>query len=445
MKRGEKKGLSTIVTTLIFILLVFVAIGIIWVVVVKILDKGKGIEIESYSVNVKVDPQYVKLTQDDGTDCNGNIAQCKNISLKIKREAGGGEVNSVKFLISDGTSTYEETVDVSLDELDEKIYSFSFGSLNVEELKTKGSIIVIPILGVGDEMFSSSMGVEYDFQSKKSKPISLGPSKGKGGSRRGGDTPPTQTCASCSACDTLFSGCNYNECHSCVGACYYKGNLFLQENCVSKSEVCGSSITSCADYSDEECASANDVCNVGNCVLVSGNCQESAEQPPEGEPNLVAYFPFNGNANDESGNNHNGIVNGATLTADRNLIAGKAYHFDGTDDYILLSNSSSLNFNPQAKEFSFGGWVKCSPNVVGTLVSKADFSNRQYQIYTTNSRANVYVGGGSPIDSGKTVCDSTWHHVFVVNYNENGYKFKIYVDGVDSGIRIMRGLFRASR
>jgi len=32
---------------------------------------------------------------------------------------------------------------------------------------------------------------------------------------------------------------------------------------------------------------------------------------------LVAYYPFNGNANDESGNGNNGTVNGATLTTDR--------------------------------------------------------------------------------------------------------------------------------
>ena len=32
---------------------------------------------------------------------------------------------------------------------------------------------------------------------------------------------------------------------------------------------------------------------------------------------LVGYWPFNGNANDESGNGNNGTVNGATLTSDR--------------------------------------------------------------------------------------------------------------------------------
>ena len=32
---------------------------------------------------------------------------------------------------------------------------------------------------------------------------------------------------------------------------------------------------------------------------------------------FVAYYPFNDNANDESGNGNNGTIYGATLTTDR--------------------------------------------------------------------------------------------------------------------------------
>ena len=46
---------------------------------------------------------------------------------------------------------------------------------------------------------------------------------------------------------------------------------------------------------------------------------------------LVGYWPFNGNANDESGNGNNGTVNGATLTADRNGNLNKAYNFGGNE------------------------------------------------------------------------------------------------------------------
>src|SRR5580765_3803529 len=44
---------------------------------------------------------------------------------------------------------------------------------------------------------------------------------------------------------------------------------------------------------------------------------------------LVAYYPFNGNANDQSGNNNNPIFNNATLTADRFGNSNSAYSFNG--------------------------------------------------------------------------------------------------------------------
>jgi hypothetical protein len=64
---------------------------------------------------------------------------------------------------------------------------------------------------------------------------------------------------------------------------------------------------------------------------------------------LVGWWPFNGNANDESGNGNNGTVNGATLTSDRNGIANMAYSFDGVNDKISsinpnLNNVYSISF-----------------------------------------------------------------------------------------------------
>ena len=47
---------------------------------------------------------------------------------------------------------------------------------------------------------------------------------------------------------------------------------------------------------------------------------------------LVGWWPFNGNANDESGNGNNGTpMNGVSLTADRNGNSNSAYNFDGID------------------------------------------------------------------------------------------------------------------
>ena len=57
---------------------------------------------------------------------------------------------------------------------------------------------------------------------------------------------------------------------------------------------------------------------------------------------LVGWWPFNGNANDESGNGNNGTVNGATLTTDRFGNANKAYSFiPGTT--INVAHNPQLN------------------------------------------------------------------------------------------------------
>ncbi len=60
---------------------------------------------------------------------------------------------------------------------------------------------------------------------------------------------------------------------------------------------------------------------------------------------LVGWWPFNGNANDESGNGNHGTVNGATLTTDRNGKANSAYSFDGLTNNIQIPHN--LKLNPQ--------------------------------------------------------------------------------------------------
>jgi hypothetical protein len=56
---------------------------------------------------------------------------------------------------------------------------------------------------------------------------------------------------------------------------------------------------------------------------------------------LVAYYPFNGNANDASGNGNNGTVYGATLTTNQFGTPNSAFLFSGTS-YITAPLSSTL-------------------------------------------------------------------------------------------------------
>jgi PKD repeat protein len=72
---------------------------------------------------------------------------------------------------------------------------------------------------------------------------------------------------------------------------------------------------------------------------------------------LIAYYPFNGNANDESGNGNNGIVNGATLTTDRLGNANSAFYFAGDNAYNSPHINANINFNQNQDCFSLSFWV----------------------------------------------------------------------------------------
>ena len=124
--------------------------------------------------------------------------------------------------------------------------------------------------------------------------------------------------------------------------------------------------------------------------------------PTEG---LVAYYPFNGNANDESGNGNNGTVNGAILSNDRYGIADSAYSFEG-DDWIQFSHSSNLDFSI-SESYTLSCWVLVDENntrgsvyekwnntsstpypyvlrIYDDYISAARYISGQPQNYTTN-------------------------------------------------------------
>ena len=68
---------------------------------------------------------------------------------------------------------------------------------------------------------------------------------------------------------------------------------------------------------------------------------------------LVAYYPFNGNANDESGNGHDGTINGDVVAAsDRFGNANAAYTFDGVNDGIDVNT-----FTPGKSALTISAWV----------------------------------------------------------------------------------------
>ena len=144
---------------------------------------------------------------------------------------------------------------------------------------------------------------------------------------------------------------------------------------------------------------------------------------------LVAMYPFNGNANDESGNGNNGTVNGATLTTDRFGNANSAYSFNGTTDYILVANSI-LPYTPSSCSFSF--WFNSSDNDACFLSDRGSGINyAKYQIMISSNKvsSNSYSSScnSTPVQSNYDY--NVWNHVVVVKDNIQNSEY-LYINGV---------------
>ncbi len=83
---------------------------------------------------------------------------------------------------------------------------------------------------------------------------------------------------------------------------------------------------------------------------------------------LMAHYPFNGNANDVSGNNNNPVFNNATLTADRVNNPNSAYKFNGINNYIQIPNSPTLNMS---SSITLAAFVKTTGFYYGTCHGNA--------------------------------------------------------------------------
>ena len=70
---------------------------------------------------------------------------------------------------------------------------------------------------------------------------------------------------------------------------------------------------------------------------------------------LIAYYPFNGNTNDESGYGNHGSVIGAKLGKDRFGNNNSAYSFDGINDYISINGVINDLVNISA--YTVTGWA----------------------------------------------------------------------------------------
>ena len=131
---------------------------------------------------------------------------------------------------------------------------------------------------------------------------------------------------------------------------------------------------------------------------------------------LVAYYPFNGNANDASGHGNNGTVNGATLTQDRTGISNAAYSFNGLNNYVGFASVPTS----QIDNWTITAWVKPASfsqaqSIAVALGYDDGNSGNGYSLGIYSGRLHSVFGGVGDLDGGFTFpATNQWHQLVML-------------------------------
>src|SRR3990170_7793802 len=182
----------------------------------------------------------------------------------------------------------------------------------------------------------------------------------------------------------------------------------------------------------------------------------SCVNPP---PDLVSWWPGDGNTQDIADSNPGTLTNGASYTTGK---VDQAFNLDGVDDYVFIGNPSNLNMSTV---ITIDAWVKPSaaPSAgqIATIVNKwgQSIATDSYQIYLINGAGSWVFGGaigdGATSNGGFTSAPTTipvgsWTHV-AMTYDTNDTTAgplgtqKIFVNGAQVNVRNRNGIHVATK
>ena len=141
---------------------------------------------------------------------------------------------------------------------------------------------------------------------------------------------------------------------------------------------------------------------------------------------MVAYYPFNGNTDDESGNGYHGTVvadNGGmpSLNTDRYGNLNSAYYFNhGGGIQLPHEVMDSMG------DFTVSIWVKTSADEEGIISGANAAQANEFLVFNRISFPFVAIKGPSlPLNR---YSDNLWHHLVISRTNSTG-EMNVYIDG----------------
>lgn len=168
-------------------------------------------------------------------------------------------------------------------------------------------------------------------------------------------------------------------------------------------------------------------------LLVHLSCSKSIDD------GLVAYYSFNGDTKDHSGNQNHAVNDGADLINDRFGQPNRAYHFDG-ERSMMLANVK--NMPPVNSPQSFSWWYQTreepsfldelgADNMIA-LVDTTENIGIQFGFRAPGYQSLGYDswnwGGGTLLEAARPLVGQ-WHHCV---YTYDGTTHRFFINGIET-------------
>ncbi|MFH0992027.1 MAG: LamG domain-containing protein [bacterium] len=158
--------------------------------------------------------------------------------------------------------------------------------------------------------------------------------------------------------------------------------------------------------------------------------QEKAAENNLPTKGLVAYYPFNGNTKDESGNGFHLTADGCELVQDRFTFGNKAYSFDGSVSRMMADIKGKF----PVQQLTLSAWIYYrgggaeNPRIIAVSEGKTNIHTYSLIVNRDDGRLWFYTGTtGNDLHGNKRIIEKVWHHV-AVTYD--GREVRIYQDGI---------------
>ena len=451
----RKRGISAVVATVLIILVTVAGVAIIWTSIVPMIKEG--LEFSGLDGMVSIVSSGGYTTYD---------LEKKLAMVQIKREVDDGGMNKTRVIFSINGSSYGSIV-VAPESGMTRVYIF-----NLSEYGKPDSVSVVPVFIVGSSekegavtsdiimpigIISTVSGIIYELESDN---ISVVTECNDGIDNDGdGFIDLSDSGCSNSSDDDEFTPiiveCNdgidndgdsfidYPNDPDCTASSDNNESTLVLTECSDGLDNDGDSFIDypndpgCIDSSDDnetnpvvtECNDGID--NDGNTFIDYPNDPGCTASSDDNESGPVGWWKFEGNYDDSSGFNNDGVQSTAAYEPSLTTgIVGQAYNFDGVDDYIEIPQAF---YSPNEVTFLF--WVfqeeydRGKEHIGGDY--RSDPSQRGLDFLFVNSdriRVEFRVSGeyvDTPVGS---VTFGEWFHVAVTASQSTG-RASIYVNG----------------